>query len=236
MAAAYTGSVLVLPTIDSVGPVTTGLTRTLTTGSTISANMLPLRLAWSASDGQSGVARFELSQSTDGGPWATVSTTLTATAVYRQVPSGHTYRFRVRGIDHAGNIGSWAYGLTTKVTGVSQASASVRYSGTWANSTSTTWWGGTAKASSRAGSIASYTFTGKSIAWVGLKGIGRGKANVYINGVLKATVDLYSATTLKQRVVWSANYAASATRTITIKVLGTSGRPRVDVDGFIVGS
>jgi hypothetical protein len=54
--------------------------------------------------------------------------------------------------------------------------------------------------------------------------------------VLKATVDLYSATTLRQRIVWSANYSTSATRTVTIKVLGTSGRPRVDVDGFIVGS
>jgi hypothetical protein len=64
----------------------------------------------------------------------------------------------------------------------------------------------------------------------------RGKAQVYVNGVLKATIDLYSATTLKQRIVWSANYSTSATRTVTIKVLGTSGRPRVDVDGFIVGS
>jgi hypothetical protein len=37
-------------------------------------------------------------------------------------------------------------------------------------------------------------------------------------------------------LIWSANYTTSATRTITIKVLGTSGRPRVDVDGFIVGT
>jgi len=66
--------------------------------------------------------------------------------------------------------------------------------------------------------------------------LGRGKANVYVNDVYKTTVDLYSATTLKQRVVWSANYSTSATRTITIKVLGTAGRPRVDIDGFIVGS
>jgi hypothetical protein len=86
------------------------------------------------------------------------------------------------------------------------------------------------------GSTASYTFTGRSIAWVSLKASNRGKANVYVNGVLKATIDLYSATTTKQLVVWSANYSTSATRTVTIKVLGTSGRPRVDVDGFIVGS
>jgi hypothetical protein len=121
-----------------------------------------------------------------------------------------------------------------RVTGISLSSSAVHYHGTWATSTSTTWWGGTARSSSTKGSTATFTFTGKSIAWVGLKAANRGNANVYVNGMLKATVDLYSATTLRQRIVWSANYSTSATRTVTIKVLGTSGRPRMDIDGFIV--
>jgi hypothetical protein len=41
---------------------------------------------------------------------------------------------------------------------------------------------------------------------------------------------------LKQRVVWSASYLSLARRTVVIKVLGTSGRPRIDVDGFLVGA
>ena len=69
-----------------------------------------------------------------------------------------------------------------------------------------------------------------------MKAYNRGKAQVFVNGVLKATVDLYSAATKKRVVVWSQTYTTSATRTITIKVLGTAGRQRVDVDGFIVGS
>ena len=123
-----------------------------------------------------------------------------------------------------------------KVTAIQQSSRLVRYRGTWSPVTSTTlWWGGSAKRSSTRGSTATLTFTGRSIAWVGLKGANRGKANVYINGTLKGTVNLYSATTQKKRVVWSWNFATAATRTITIKILGTSGRPRVDIDGFIVG-
>jgi hypothetical protein len=157
--------------------------------------------------------------------------------VTRPLASGHTYRFRVQPVDKAGNTGAWSYGSTFKLTGVSQSSSAVHYLGRWSSSTSTsTWWGGTAKSSSTKGATVSYRFTGRSIAWIGLKATTRGKANVYINGVLKATVNLYSATTRKQVVVWSVNYATSATRTITIKVLGTSGRPRVDIDGFIVGS
>ena len=127
-------------------------------------------------------------------------------------------------------------GLIQKVTAVQQSSRLLRYRGTWAPVTSsTTWWGGSAKRSSTRGSSATLTFTGRSIAWVGLRAPNRGKAYVYINGVLRATVNLYSATTQTKRIVWSATYSTSATRTITVKVVGTSGRPRVDVDGFLVG-
>jgi hypothetical protein len=118
---------------------------------------------------------------------------------------------------------------------VSQAYSAVHYGGTWTTSTSSIWWGETAKWSSKAGSTVSYTFTGKSISWVGLKAANRGKVKVYVNGVLTATVDLYAATTQKQMLVWTASYATAASRTVTIKVLGTAGRPRVDIDGFIVG-
>ncbi len=150
--------------------------------------------------------------------------------------SGFTYKFRVRATDGSTNVGAFKEGASFKVTGISQAYSAVHYTGTWANSTSTAWWGGTAKSSSTKNSTASYTFTGKSIAWVALKSYNRGKANIYINGVLKATVDLYAPATLTKRVVWSATYSTSASRTLMIKVMATSGRPRVDVDGFLVGT
>ena len=59
---------------------------------------------------------------------------------------------------------------------------------------------------------------------------------MYVNGVLKATIDLYAPTYQNQRVVWAANWSTSATRTISIRVLGTSGRPRVEIDTIVVGS
>jgi hypothetical protein len=221
---------------DHTSPTVSAVTnRPHTAGAFVGASA-PWTVAWSGKDlGGAGIARYELSQSRNGGAWTVVSVDLHSVAASVAVTPGSTYRFRVRGVDRAGNIGAWAYGSTFKVKAVQQSSSLVHYRGTWATSTSTTWWGGTARSSSTKGSTASYTFTGKSIAWVGLKAATRGKAYVYINGVLKATVNLYSATTLRQRIVWSAYYTTSATRTITIKVLGTSGRPRVDVDGFIVG-
>ena len=126
-----------------------------------------------------------------------------------------------------------------KLTAVSQNSSGVKYGPTtsrWHLATSTIYWSGTAKYASTASSTASYTFTGRSFAWVSPKASTRGKASIYVNGVLKATIDLKSTSTLKQAVVWQTTFSTSAKRTVLIKVLGTSGRPRVDVDGFFYGS
>jgi hypothetical protein len=218
--------------LDSVAPTASVPGSTFVAGGLVSGRA-PVRIAWTGADERSGIARYDVALSTDGGAWTSPTTAISASLTPSLAP-GHTYRFRVRAVDRAGNVGAWAYGSTFRVTGISQASSAVHYRGSWTTSTATTWWGGTARSSSTKGSTVSYTFTGKSIAWVGLKAATRGKANVYVNGVLKATVDLYSPTTLRQRIVWSANYSTSATRTVTIKILGTSGRPRVDVDGFVV--
>jgi hypothetical protein len=154
----------------------------------------------------------------------------------RALSGGHVYRFRVRAIDRAGNVGTWAYGSTFRVTALQQWSSAIRYRGIWSTNANPAYWGGTTARSTMIGATASVTFTGRSIAWVGLKAANRGKAQVYVNGVLRATVDLYSATTKKQVVLWTATYGSSSTRTLTIKVLGTPGRPLVDVDGLFVGS
>ncbi len=220
--------------LDSVAPVALAPTQAIVSGSRLISGRVPVRFNWSGSDATSGVARYETSIRIDSGLWsapAAASGTSATSNLY-----GHVYRLAVRAVDMAGNVGAWAYGPPFRIAGVSQAYSTIRYAGTWSTSTSSTWWGSTAKSSSRAGSTVRYTFTGKSISWVALKAANRGKAQVYVNGVLRATVNLYSATTQSQVLVWTATYATSASRTVTIKVLGTAGRPRVDVDGFIVGS
>ena len=222
--------------LDMLVPGATAPTWRLVNGSAISAGRTTVRLGWTGSDATSGIDRYELAQSTDGGGWASVSTSLTGTSLDRALGHGHTYRFRVRAVDGAGNVGAWATGPTFRLTHYGESSASVKYSGTWSTSTSSVYWGGKAKASSQAGAKASLTFTGRSVEVVSRKGPARGKAQIYINGVLKATVDLYAASYQNQRVVWTGSWSSSASRTITLRVVGTSGRPRVDLDAFVVGS
>ena len=227
-------------TTDLTKPTATAPKWTFRTGISLSSTRPVIRLTWTAADtGGSGLASYDVEQRTDAGSYVRIASGITARTFDRAIAGGHTYRFRVRARDNAGNVGDWVYGLSFRLTAVGQSNSAVRYGPTssrWRLASSSLYWGGTAKYATRSGSTASYTFTGRSFSWVSLKGLTRGKANVYVNGVLKATVDLRATVTLKQAMVWQTSWTTSARRTVMIKVLGTSGRPRVDVDGFFFGT
>ena len=70
------------------------------------------------------------------------------------------------------------------------------------------------------------------IAWVSTKGALRGYADVYIDGVLKATVNLLSSTYQAQRIVFAYNWSTNGTHTIKVVCVGTAGHSKVDLDGF----
>ena len=93
--------------------------------------------------------------------------------------------------------------------------------------------GGSVRRSTERSASVKYEFTGKGIAFVTTEADKRGRARIYINGNLQATIDLSDPT--RYRVLaWQRTWATSATRTIKVVVVGTSGRPRVDVDAFVV--
>jgi len=221
--------------LDTAAPTATAPKQALSSGVGLSSGRLPIRLTWTGSDALSGIASYEVARQTDGGAWST-PTTLIGTSQTPTLSSGHTYRFRVRAVDKAGNVSGWQYGTTFRLSGYSEATGAARYAGSWSSVASTAYWGGKTKAASAAGANVKFTFTGRSIAWVTLKAPARGKANIYVNGTFQGTVDLYASSWQGQRIAWAKTWTTSATRTLEIRVLGTSGRPRVDVDGFWVGS
>jgi hypothetical protein len=219
--------------LDSVAPTVTLPRHGFVTASAIVSGRITMRMPWSGSDATSGVARYELNQQTDGGAWAIVSTTLTSPTMDRAVAPRHAYRFRVRAIDQAGNIGPWVLGPSFALSRYSETSTRITYGGRWRTVRDSRYWGGIARTSSTARANASITFTGRSIAWIASTAPNRGKAKVYVDGRLVATVDLHSATYQKQRVIWSGAWLTSKSRHVTIRVLGTRGHPRIDLDEFV---
>ena len=163
------------------------------------------------------------------------ATTLTITSVPVHPVANTVHRFTALAPSAvAGWMVRWAVGPIVRPETASDRDAAVRSAGAWGFSRSSAWWGRTARWSSTAGATASFTFTGRSVGWVSLRGPGRGQARIYVDGKAVATIDLGAATTSARRLVWVGRWPTSARRTVTVRGLGTVGRPRVDLDGFVV--
>lgn len=83
----------------------------VTAGSTASRRRV--RVSWSGADVRlqvltSGLYTYRVQRRTDGGAWVNVFPSTTRTSVALNLPRHHTYQFRIRARDHAGNWGSWS--------------------------------------------------------------------------------------------------------------------------------
>jgi hypothetical protein len=217
-------------------PSTTGPIRSLVTGSALSSGKPLVRFSWTGNSVGSTVDHYELALSTDGGAYATVASPLASPSLTRALATGHSYRARARAVDALGNIGAWAYGTAFKLSAYQESSGAIHWLGTWHASSSTSNWGGRDRYSTAAGAKASLTFTGRSFAWVGSVGPTRGYAKVYVNGVLVKTINLRAATNANRRILYTAAWSTAKSRTVTIRISGTAGHPRGDVDALITGS
>ena len=210
---------------------------TLPTGRGIGTGV-PVSIAWNAAtDVGSGVASYELQRSVDGGAWATMpkATAGCSRSTILTMPRNRTYQFQVRAVDAAGNAGD---GCTTGAFRLAVAQETTRaltfVKGTWSKTTSPSYDGHGARSTRTTGGIARFTFTGSTFAWVSARSPVRGAAGVYVNGVLAGNVDTYSTSTAARLMVFSKTWTSSARRTVEIRVAGTSGHPRVDLDAFVV--
>jgi hypothetical protein len=172
-------------------------------------------------------ATSTLNQSIDGGAYSTVFSGRARSSTVSLSP-GHTYRFQVA----CG--GAAATGPQFALKGFQETAAS--YHGTWTTSTFTGAWGGTAKYSKTAGAYATYTCSCEALAWVTDEDTNHGSAKVYIDGVLKKTVNTQTATATNRAIVYKIGWASDATHTIKIVNLATSGHPRITIDGFLTRS
>ncbi len=220
---------------DTVAPTVKAPAQRFVLGSRLGTSAVPVMSSWSATDDRNGIARYEFQQSTDGGSWSRVTLpTSTTTSILRSLTPGHSYRFRVRATDGVGNTSAWAEGARFVVGRFQETHSAIRYTGTWTRRYASSAYGTYLKYATAAGAQATFSFTGRNVAWIAPKSTGRGRAYVYVDGNYVTTVNLYSSTYLSRRVVFSRSWWRSGTHSLTIRVVGTSGHPRVDVDAFIV--
>ena len=159
-----------------------------------------------------GAATYRLQERVNGGGYPTVGPVNKSTSRTILVAPGSsiTHRLRVVPYDAFGVQGFSAAGTPFRVATKSEtASAALHYAGTWSTATNAGFGGGKTGHAAVVGRAVSYRFTGREVAWVAAKGANRGHARVYVDGVLRTTVDLHAASTKYRRVVFRATWAAS---------------------------
>jgi protocatechuate 3,4-dioxygenase beta subunit len=203
------------------------------TGRQLSTTRVPVIVSWPSAG--TNVKAYGLQQQANGGAWTTVDSFTTASSEGTFAPSGTTtHRFRVvaRYKDLTSTL--WGVGPAFRVLLSQQSTSAVAWHGTWKTVKATAASGGSYKVASKRGASVTYTFTGRAVAWVAMRGKGFGKAAVSVDGAKPVTVDLRSGSTQSRRIVFSKSWAASARHTVKVTCLATAGHPRVDVDAFTV--
>ena len=227
------GSVIGPTAPDDFGPV----------GST---SDIMMRAGWSASDA-SGICGYSSRADYAGEPgdfseWTSATSLMQSTTDYDDQYGGGSFKlegFTIQARDCAGNVTEKAVAMRPIVAqedgatfGYGDVIGTPAYTGTWGTSHCTCFsGGGSTRRTTQAG--ASVTFTGgpSRTALVMAKGPDRGAAKVYVNGVLKATVNTYSATKLNRAVVWNGATNAGPVKVVNV---ATAGHPRIDLDAVLV--
>lgn len=120
---------------------------------------------------------------------------------------------------------------------IDNTNGSIAYSGSWsAGSVNSGYYNNTIRQSSTSTNYAQYTFTGTDITLYAAKTSSSGKADIYIDGTLDATIDLYSASTVPSSAVYAKRGLGNASHTIKVVVRsdhnGSSSGYNVGIDAF----
>jgi hypothetical protein len=227
-------SLAALPASDTTPPTVTAPAQTAALNWQLGASVVPVTISWSASD-PSGIAAYAVKQSTNGGAWVDVALpSANSKAVTLRLAPGSSYRYIVAARDGAGVWSGWVSGPTFVLDAHQETSAAITYSGTWTRLAWTSAYGGYQRTASATNAWARIRFTGRGVGWVAPTSTNRGRAYIYVDDVHVQTLDLYSATTVARKIVFVRNWSSAGEHRLAVQVVGTSSRPAIDVDAFIV--
>ncbi|HLA17513.1 MAG TPA: Ig-like domain-containing protein [Candidatus Limnocylindrales bacterium] len=229
-----TAAVLVTVTKDTIAPVIPSApTAQIYTATTLGTSTLKVRISWpSTTDAGSGIEKYHLQRRVNGGSWASVATASPLSLlVAENMATWSTYEYRVRAKDREGNVGPFVYSTTFQPIRYQEASASIVFVPAWVRTASTGASGGYVRYTYTAGQDATFTFTGKAVAWVAPKSTTRGSADVTIDGVLVGRYSQrYSSVRVRQTIM-ARSFAAGGVHTIKID---SAGGGRIDIDCIVI--
>jgi hypothetical protein len=164
------------------------------------------------------------------GPWTAWKTTsgTTLTAAFPGA-AGNSYLFRSRAIYSGGVTTGWSPNAFTVVpyddrsgvvsTGWTRRAAAGHYLSTETDTT-------------LSGRTMTFSTSMHVLTIIGAKCATCGKFRVYVDNVLVATVDSYRSATALRQPLYARSFTGTATHSVRIVTLATTGRPKVVIDAF----
>lgn len=211
----------------------------------------PIVVSWPATDA-SGISWYDTSYRVNGGAWQFPGDFANQDSSHEfSIGYGQSYQWMAAATDNYGNRGLSVTGPAFTVRKYEESASLLRYTGVWhADTTSPLALiasGGRLLHAGAAGASVRLTFTGKAVAFAAPTSLdaGLGKVRVYVDGALRATVDENRDTSSGEdpdtgdtidgsSILYGQTWTSAATHTIKLVVVGTPGRPRVNVDAFLV--
>ena len=203
------------------------------TGAALGTKKVPLRVRWRAWD-ESPICRDTLQQSVNSGAFqkVTLASATSQSASVAVTPGKAERQFRARARDCAGNSSAFAQGQPFTVKARSEGSPAITYAGGWKSGSSSSYYGGHTRYTSKKGATAIVVFTGSGVAWVSSLSSSRGMARVTLDGQVIGDFNLHSRKTKARRIVFARSLQQGA-HTLLIRCLGTAGHPRIDLDAIL---
>jgi hypothetical protein len=220
--------------IDRTSPETRLRPLGFVVGGRVSATSVKVRVGASAADSGSGVASTVVQELRPSSTSTIAKASASSIRVDRRLPFAAPRAYRSRASDRLGHVGSWATGTWARPVLREVGSAAITWSGRWRNVASSTALGRTLRRSAAAGATATLRFTGRAVAVVAPRGPGLGRADVLVDGVRVATIDLQAGSGTSRVVVFAKAWPAPGSHRLTVRVRGTAGRPTVPLDAFVV--
>jgi Tol biopolymer transport system component len=219
--------------VHSVTPAALPVVTQIGTVSTVSKTA-SFTVAWTSSSPHVNVSvgeRHKLSTGWSGVTYTTLYADTTATSLPFTGIQGHSYSFQVEALDSFGNLS--APGTAWADVPMDDSTSGMAYSAGWTKVASSSRWLSTYHWTTAASKTLSLKRETNRFQVIGDKCSTCGRFRVYVDGVLKATVDSYASATANRKVLWtSAVFSGLKYHTIKIVTLATAGRPRVDIDAI----
>ncbi len=171
-------------------------------------------------------------------PLASARTVRATVRVSKNTKTVHRFRSRARDAASPPNTSPFKTALAFKVRVRQDGTRALKQKGVWSRKRSSSFFGGSVRATTRKGAVQKLTATGSDFAIISTLGRNRGKAKVLIDGRRVATIDLFAWKTKPRRIVFTKSFASVGKHTIVLKATGTKNRKskgkRVDLDAFVV--